>query len=190
MKMIIMAFIVVWGFFLPKFSSAQLLKTKISGQVLDADKKPVDGATISLVTAKDSILIKTELAAADGNFVFENIKSGDYKVAITTVGFKPYRGDAFSVSEQNPVIALPAIILLPNGTVLKGVAITAQKSFIEHKTDRTVVNVDALISNAGTSAFEVLEKSPGVQIDQNGAVSLKGKGVTIFIDDKPTYLSG
>ncbi|MGF1925207.1 MAG: outer membrane beta-barrel protein, partial [Bacteroidia bacterium] len=63
--------------------------------------------------------------------------------------------------------------------------------FVERKIDRTVVNVDALISNAGTSALDVLEKSPGVSVDQNGSISLKGKqGVTIFIDDKPSYLSG
>ncbi|MER7715324.1 hypothetical protein ABTX83_33080, partial [Streptomyces werraensis] len=40
-------------------------------------------------------------------------------------------------------------------------------------------------------ALDVLSKSPGVNVDQNGIISLKGKnGVTIFVDDKPTYLSG
>ena len=74
---------------------------------------------------------------------------------------------------------------------LKEVSISVKKAYIQHKTDRVVVNVDALISNAGTSALEVLEKAPGVTIDQNGVISLKGKqGVTIFIDDKPSYLSG
>ncbi len=47
-----------------------------------------------------------------------------------------------------------------------------------------------MISNAGGTALDVLEKSPGVILDQNGEISLKGKSVTIFIDDKPTYLSG
>ena len=75
--------------------------------------------------------------------------------------------------------------------VLKEVSISTKKAFTQRKLDRVVVNVDALISNAGTSALEVLEKSPGVQVDQNGTITLKGKGgVTIFIDDKPTYLSG
>lgn len=54
-----------------------------------------------------------------------------------------------------------------------------------------MVNVDALITNAGTTALEVLEKSPGVQVDENGGISLRGQsGVVIFMDDKPTYLSG
>jgi len=74
---------------------------------------------------------------------------------------------------------------------LEEVKINAKKAFSVRKMDRVVVNVNALISNAGATALEALEKSPGVQVDQNGNISLKGKqGVVIFIDDRPTYLSG
>ncbi len=185
-----MTLAVLWGLFVPCLLHAQTENGKISGKVADAAGKPTDGATITLSTAKDSVLVKTELANADGTFIFDGIKYGDYKLSVTAVGLKNYRSEIISVNQQNAVVALPAIILQLNGTALKGVSITAQKSFIEHKIDRTVVNVDALISNAGTTALDVLEKSPGVQVDPNGAISLKGKGVTIFIDDKPTYLSG
>lgn len=74
---------------------------------------------------------------------------------------------------------------------LKEVKITAKKPLILHKLDRTVVNVGAMVSNTGANALEVLEKSPGVIVDQNGSISFMGKsGVTILIDGKPTYLSG
>ncbi|HMI05043.1 MAG TPA: TonB-dependent receptor plug domain-containing protein, partial [Pedobacter sp.] len=73
---------------------------------------------------------------------------------------------------------------------LKEIKISGKKSFIEHKIDRTVVNVDALISNAGSNALEVLEKAPGVMVDQDGKISLKGQqGVVVLIDNRPTYLS-
>jgi hypothetical protein len=73
---------------------------------------------------------------------------------------------------------------------LKEVKISGKKSFIEQKIDRTVVNVDALISNAGSNALEVLEKAPGVMVDQDGKISLKGQqGVVVLIDNRPTYLS-
>jgi hypothetical protein len=73
---------------------------------------------------------------------------------------------------------------------LKEVKISVKKSYIEQKIDRTVVNVDALISNAGSNALEVLEKAPGVFVDQDGKISLKGQqGVVILIDNRPTYLS-
>jgi hypothetical protein len=62
---------------------------------------------------------------------------------------------------------------------------------VEHKIDKTVVNVDAVLSVAGGDAMDVLEKSPGIIVDQNGTITFKGKsGVAVFIDDKPTYLSG
>src|SRR5215217_1492281 len=75
--------------------------------------------------------------------------------------------------------------------VLREVKISTRKDFIEQKIDRTVLNIDALISNAGTNALEVLEKAPGVQIDQDGKISLKGlEGVVVLIDNRPTHLSG
>ncbi len=81
--------------------------------------------------------------------------------------------------------------MLPGTRQLKDVTVTSRKPCVETRLDRTIVNVDALISNAGTSALDVLEKSPGVMVDQDGNISLLGKsGVTIYIDDKQTYLSG
>jgi outer membrane receptor for ferrienterochelin and colicin len=62
---------------------------------------------------------------------------------------------------------------------------------VEQKIDRTIVNVDAAVTNVGATALEVLENSPGVQVDRDGNVSLKGKqGVLILIDGKQSYLAG
>ncbi|WP_166641852.1 outer membrane beta-barrel family protein [Pedobacter duraquae] len=74
---------------------------------------------------------------------------------------------------------------------LKEVVISAQRKFIQQKTDRTVINVSALISTAGTSVLEILTLAPGVSVDQNGTITMKGKqGVMVLIDDKLSYLSG
>lgn len=62
---------------------------------------------------------------------------------------------------------------------------------IQHKEGKTIVNVEAAVTNTGTTVLEVLEKSPGVMVDKNGGISMQGKaGVLVMIDDKPTYLSG
>lgn len=97
-----------------------------------------------------------------------------------------------SYAQQAPASgSQPKDTVQPVVKQLKDVTVTGRKPLIETRLDRTIVNVDALISNAGTSALDVLEKSPGVLVDQDGNISLMGKsGVTIFIDDKPTYLSG
>src|SRR6476661_524666 len=72
---------------------------------------------------------------------------------------------------------------------LKEVKVVAKKKLVERKIDRMVINVDAAVTNAGTTAMDVLEKSPGVQVDKDGNISLKGKqGVMVMIDGRPTYL--
>ena len=86
---------------------------------------------------------------------------------------------------------MKTIELVPLAKSLGGVTVTARKPLIEQKVDRTVLNVDASATNVGTSAMEVLEKSPGVSVDKDGNISLKGKqGVQVYIDGRPSYLSG
>ena len=186
MKLKITTILVAWLTIASTFVSAQQ-GLKITGKVADGAGKPLDGATVYLKTAKDSVLIKTALADAKGNFLFENQKKGDYRLSVTMVGYQSFKSEPFQLDNDKD---LPSITLKQTGTVLQGVTISSQKPLIEHKIDRTVVNVDALISNAGSTALDVLEKSPGVIVSDNAAISLKGKGVQIFIDDKPTYLSG
>lgn len=73
---------------------------------------------------------------------------------------------------------------------LKEVTVTAKMPLIKHKADRIIVNVDGMITAAGSNALEVLSKSPGVFVDIDGNIQLNGKGgVLVLIDDKPTYFS-
>ncbi len=171
-------------FVLGKNKAQNLLLT---GKILDQDKKALDAAVVSLHKAKDSSLVKTVLTEANGGFEFSNLKENSYFVMVTNLGYQKYKSEA--VLLQNS-LELPIIKLELAIKSLQEVTITSKIPFIERKIDRTVVNVDAQIANAGSNALEVLEKSPGVIVDDNG-IRLKGKaGVQIFIDDKPTYLSG
>jgi iron complex outermembrane recepter protein len=73
---------------------------------------------------------------------------------------------------------------------LATVTVTGKRPLIEQKIDRTVVNVEAMVSNAGTTALDVLENAPGVSVDKDGNISLKGKqGVIVLVDGRPTQLS-
>src|SRR5690606_3294889 len=86
---------------------------------------------------------------------------------------------------------LPNINLQRQAKQIEGVTVTAQKPFIQKLTDRIVVNVDNSIVSAGSTAMDILERSPGVAIDQNESISLRGRsGVIIMIDGKPTPMSG
>ncbi|MBO9571998.1 MAG: TonB-dependent receptor plug domain-containing protein, partial [Chitinophagaceae bacterium] len=84
-----------------------------------------------------------------------------------------------------------AIKAFNDTTVLKEVTVQGKKPAFQILPDKTIVNVDASVSNTGTTVLEVLEKSPGVTFDRNGNISLKGRqGVMIMIDGKPTQISG
>jgi hypothetical protein len=170
---------------------AQIKNGKVSGKVIDGNTKTIESATITLLRAKDSSVAKISVANKEGNFVFENVTEGKYLVSITAVGHSKGYSAAFDVNESNSSVALKTIELVPVSKELSGVSVSARKPLIEQKIDRTIVNVEAAVTNVGTSALEVLEKSPGISVDKDGNISLKGKqGVQVYIDGRPTYLGG
>lgn len=191
MRLLIVAILAIGLCFAQTFAQAQTISGKITGKVLDEQGGALKAATVTLSRYIDSLTVKTELTAADGSFNFEGIQEGAYQVLITFNGKRRYRTERIEIHAQQLSLKIPPIVMQADSRVLQEVVVTSKKRFVEHKIDRMVVNVDALISNAGTTALDVLEKSPGVSVSEGGAVSLHGKaGVTIYIDDKPTYLSG
>lgn len=164
----------------------------ISGSIKDGgNQKVIDAASISLLKSNDSTLVKVAVTDKEGNFSFENVKQGTYLVSASSVGHSKVYSTVFSITEDKSNANVGVLQLVPVNENLKEVVIATKKQFIERRADRTIVNVDASVSNAGSSALDVLEKSPGISIDKDGNISLKGKqGVKIFIDGKPSYLSG
>ncbi|MEP6594851.1 MAG: TonB-dependent receptor [Ginsengibacter sp.] len=163
----------------------------VYGNIKSADSKPLEAATVSLLKTKDSSLIKIAVADKSGGYRFENIKYGSYTVQAEAVGHEKSNSKIFEINNTRPSFAADEIKLEATSKVLKDVTVSTQRPLIENKIDKTVVNVDASPTNTGLSALEVLEKSPGVTVDNNGNISLKGKqGVIILIDGKLTYLSG
>ena len=163
---------------------------KISGTIVKTEK-PAEGATISLLRAKDSATVKLSAANKEGAFVFENIAYGKYLISVTAVGSKKAWSSPIELSSSASTVQLPTINLVALSKDLGDVTVTAKRPLIEQKIDRTILNVEASITNIGTSALEVLEKAPGVTVDRDGNISLKGKeGVLIMVDGRPTQLSG
>ena len=165
---------------------------KVTGSIKDGgNQKIIDAASVSLLNTKDSSLVKTAVADKNGNFTFENLKDGNYLVMATSLGHSRSYSRSFSISSGQETVALEVLQLLPVSKNLQEVSVSSKKPLIERKLDRTIVNVDASITNAGNTALEVLEKSPGITVDKDGNISLKGKsGVVIYLDGRPSYLSG
>ena len=170
---------------------AQVRTGKITGTVIDGSTKTIESATITLLRAKDSSVAKMSVADKTGKYEFDAVPEGQYIVSITAVGHNKGFSEPFDINETNSAVTLKTIELIPQAKVIGEVTVTAKKPLIEQKLDRTIVNVEASVTNVGATAMEVLEKSPGISVDKDGNISLKGKqGVQIYIDGRPSYLAG
>lgn len=161
----------------------------ISGTVTEEGGKGVPSVTVSLLKEENNALTKVALTDKEGRYEFAGIKEGHYRIMITSVGYAKDTTKSFAVT-AGASIAIPAINIHEVAKGLTGVTVESKRAFIETKIDKTIVNVDASPTNAGATALEVLEKSPGVMVNNEGAISLRGKqGVIIMVDGKQTFLS-
>jgi outer membrane receptor protein involved in Fe transport len=163
---------------------------KISVTIINAQQSPLENATVELRKIKDSSLVKIAITDKNGLAEFENIPVGSYLIKASMVNYLVQLASV-DLTGEKLVVVMNKISLAASNTSLKEVTVTGKKPFIQKLSDRIVVNVENSIVNAGSSAMDVLERSPGVTIDQNDAIALRGKqGVIIMIDGKPTPLSG
>ena len=165
--------------------------TKISGSVTDATGKPLEFATVMLLKATDSTLVRGAISDATGHYEIESRSVGQYLVAAQQVGYGKTYSAPFAVSTNQPTLTVPVISLLEEARNLNEVQVTAKKPFIEQQVDRLVVNVENSIVSAGSTVLEVLEKAPGVTVDQqNEQIKVNGKqGVIVEIDGKRSYMT-
>ncbi len=157
----------------------------ISGLAKDNNGKALSHATISLLNAKDSSLIKTEVTDEDGKFEIKAIALKAYRLLSTTVGYLNKYSEVF-IPDKDVDITLKMDVA---GKKLQEVTVTANKPMIEIKADKTIFNVEGSINAQGSNALELLQKSPGVRVDNNDNISMKGKNsVKIYVDGKMSQL--
>ncbi len=167
--------------------SANAQQSVIKGRVAGVTEP---GLIVNLLARKDSSFVKVAICDSAGRYELAGLKDGVYLLSIRQLGYLPYYSAAIQLNTIEREVSMPDIQLIPSANDLGEVSVVAKKPFVQRKIDRVVVNPDALISNAGSTSLEMLEKAPGVLVDINGNISLKGKsGVVVLIDDKPTYMS-
>src|SRR3569833_1942027 len=172
------------------FAQGPKAEGSISGTLLDEQGKPMMFASASLLNAKDSSLVKGVISNEQGVFTFDHIKDGQYIVKATPIGYEKAVTKPFSIDKGSEAVKLPNMVLQPSTKSLSTVNITAAKPLIEQKSDRVVLNVAGSVLAAGNSAMDILERAPGVSVDKDDNISLKGKqGVTVMLNDKLTYLT-
>ncbi|RZK18467.1 MAG: TonB-dependent receptor [Pedobacter sp.] len=162
---------------------------KIIGKIVDEKAVPVPFAIVRVLNFPDTTLVKSVASNQDGFYEINQLKSGNYLLSVSVVGYKAKKTEKFSL---NADLQMPDINIESLTKQLNEVSISGKKPFIEHQIDKTVLNVENSITATGGTALEVLEKAPGVQIDrQSDQIKLNNKsGVLVMIDGKTNFLSG
>ncbi len=164
---------------------------KLTATVLNSQQVPAENVTVELRKAKDSSLVKIAVTDKKGQAEFENIRFGTYFIKASLVNHITGSSAMVVLSAEKSFVQVPSITLQPGNTQLSNVTVTSKKPFIQKLSNRIVVNVENSIVSAGSNAMDVLERSPGVNVDQNDNITLRGKsGVIIMVDGKPSPMTG
>lgn len=168
--------------------------TLVIAKVKSKNNQPIEGATVNLLQlrTKDSVIAKVAFTDKLGIAELENIKPGRYVLKVTMVGYIAWRSDIKTIGENTgSKLDFGTIELTELSKSLGEVTVESRKPFIERKLDRMIVNVENSIVGAGSTVLDVLERSPGVTVNQETSINLKGKsGLVVMIDGKPSPLSG
>lgn len=173
---------------LSAFSKAQT--GQITGLLTDKDNQAVPFANVVLYSLPDSSMITGSVSSADGNFMVKAPFDKAFFLKISAVGYQTFQSAKYTLSASTPILQLDKIEMTDDLAVLGEVEVTALRPQVMMEADKMVVSVEGTALAAGSSVYEVIEKSPGVFVDQDGNIQLNGKeGVQIMIDGRLTYLS-
>lgn len=156
----------------------------IKGVIADSTQAPVSYCSMALMNSKDSSQVKGNISDSEGFYIFDKVKSGDYFIKFTAVGFKTATSGSFTVDSLSQ-ITLPSQILKAEGVNLSEVSIAVYKPAIEFKKGIVIMNVENDILAKGNTVLELLKRVPGVMVDAQNNITINGvSGALFMIDDR------
>ena len=164
------------------------------GKVADAAGEPVDYATAAIVDTA-GVVVAGATADVNGEYsmTVKPVRSFDHlRLVCSFVGYKEFvapLGEYVDRTDADTVYLKP--VVLENDTeALASAVVSGKRDLLEHHFDKIVMNVSELAVAKTGDALDVLKSSPGVTVDKDGNVQLNGQTVSIWIDGRPSNLSG
>jgi len=162
---------------------------KINGLVKQPDGKPAEFATVTLHQIADSSLVKGAITGTEGDYEIGGVTAGRYFLKTNLIGMGDGSSPAFDY--DGGTLNMETIMLQAVSKELAQVTITARRPPVEVKADKTILNVEGTVNSTGLNALELLRKAPGVAVDNNENVNVKGKNsVKVMIDGRDVPLDG
>lgn len=168
--------------FLSLLAQAQV---SIQGKITDDKSQPVPFASVALIAAKDSQLIKGALTDDNGTYSIPSVSAGNYRILSNSVGFEKTYTPVFEIKNDSKTATIDVTLKIAS-KMLDAAVVVAQRPLFEQKPDKLVMNVANSSISAGGTVMEILQKMPGLVV-ANDQIKLGGsRDVQIWIDGKPS----
>jgi len=164
---------------------------QVTGRLTSISGQPIVSANILLLKSTDSSLIKSGLTDENGIFRIENMGYGKYILRISSMGYQIFNSPIFELADSLKRKDFGQLMMHAAVEQLDEVTIRSSKPLIQQQAYGTTIHVENNVLTKGSSALEVLERSPGVVVDRrNNAIALNGKtGIVVMLNGKPTRMS-
>jgi len=174
------------NFLIVSFAHAQV---KVTGKVHSADHLPLPLATAYLMKANSAVVLKAVVTNEYGEYQFTDVGPGNYLVEAKMVGYTSNRSSSFAIDKSD---YSPAVIeLIADNRKLEEVTVEGKRPMVESKPGKLILNVENSPLAAGNNALDIVQRAPGVSLDNNNNLQLMGQsGVAVTIDGRQTYMSG
>lgn len=162
-------------------SIATAQKFSISGEITDSLGSPLPGATVVLLSPKDSSLVNFSVADTQGRFALKNISNGQYLFKVTFLGYQPFV-KLIASPENTTGLDLGKIKMEPLSNELKAIEIAADRPPVTVRKDTIEFNAESFKTKENAMVEDLLKKLPGVEVDNDGNITAQGeevKGVTV-----------
>lgn len=160
----------------------------VKGSLVDtASKKPVTGATVTVLQAKDSSLVSFQLSDDNGRFEVNKLVNGQYRLLITHVNYHN-ASVPFSINDTSKNKELGNVILNDLTKMLQEVIVTAEAPPVTLIDDTVQYNAGSFKTPPNATVEQLLKKLPGVKVEKDGTVKAQGQTVKkVLVDGKEFF---
>ncbi|MBL7963098.1 MAG: TonB-dependent receptor [Flavobacteriales bacterium] len=170
----------------PGGTGGQRMTGRVYGKVFDAStRKPAEFATVAAYTARQDSLLTGTITRSNGDFTLDQVPVGELRLRVSFIGYKTLER-TFTLSREKLELDLGNLMLEPDVETLKAVEVTGERSQVVMKVDRRVYNVEKDLSTQGGSAVDVMKNVPGLSVDLDGNVQMRGASPQILVDGRPS----
>lgn len=163
----------------------------VSGRVMDKNAKvPLGYATVMVKEKAAGNPVTGVITNDAGRFTVSGLSHGEYILSVSFIGYKP-DSVAILIGRLNNTYDVGDISLDEDVRSLEEIVVTGRADIVSGKLEKKTYNIEDNISQSGGSVLEAMRNLPGVTVDQEGKILLRGsEKVLVLIDGRQSSLTG